>query len=435
MIRRALFLGWPGPLWLFPAAGGVMALISFLLNRSLLAAAYPTWSAISSAWHESLWISGSVAAAGASVLGSLLFTRRSAVTSTLRPRLNAGLFLAHSLSLTMWLFLGHCLAMAPAVVWAAREATYGQLDWQGPVVALVGLGTVVTTGLTAGVLLGRWLLAPVVGLLAFVIMTLPNGPTLRPLGLFLPARQFVASIRFELNVATTVFAVLGCLVLCMWAATVARYVLSRGGRHGNRRDVVIWTGACLAMLVTAFAWRPELYVVDRPVAQTCRTTDGGIEICLHQANLTAFDDVEAVTTRLAAEGLAPVLTRVTDYATSDREYGSARSGEAFLSLRPGPAAPGMLAGTVRQQVADEVSAGVTTNHCLFTSSSIASADAVRAVQRRVLELSGFEALAASIFEAEESVVRDMSSDELQQYLRENQEAIASCSLTPTTGRP
>src|ERR687893_654264 len=102
MSRMRLLFGWPGPVWVFPAAGALMAAGSFLATRGVLGSQYVTWSAVSSAWHESLWIPGSVAAGLAAALGAAYFPKGSPVTAPIRPRVGAGLFLIHGLALAGW---------------------------------------------------------------------------------------------------------------------------------------------------------------------------------------------------------------------------------------------------------------------------------------------------------------------------------------------
>ena len=65
MTRLSRLSGWPGPQCLFPVMAGAMAVSTFVATRGQLAAAYPLWANVSAAWHESLWMTGAVAAAGA----------------------------------------------------------------------------------------------------------------------------------------------------------------------------------------------------------------------------------------------------------------------------------------------------------------------------------------------------------------------------------
>ncbi|WP_018728790.1 hypothetical protein [Salinispora oceanensis] len=176
MRRLRLLLGWPGPSWVFPAAGVLMAAASLLATNSLLAADYVTWAAVSAAWHESLWIPGSVAAAAAAALGAAYFPRSSPLAAPLRPRMGDGLFLMHGLALAFWLCLGHATGLVPAHIAAARQATSGALAPSDVIVGLAGLAALTLIGFCLGVALRHWVVAPAVGVLTFAVMGLPNAP-------------------------------------------------------------------------------------------------------------------------------------------------------------------------------------------------------------------------------------------------------------------
>ncbi|MFI7520110.1 hypothetical protein [Micromonospora globbae] len=430
MNRLRLLLGWPGPLWVFPAAGALMAAGSFLATNSMLAADYVTWAAVSAAWHESLWIPGSVAAAATAALGATYFPSASPVAAPLRPRVDDGLFLIHGLALAFWLVLGHTFGLVPAHIAAARQATAGALALQDVIVGLAGLVALTLIGFCLGAAVRHWLIAPAVGVLAFAVMGLPHAPLLRPIGLILPVRQFITTPRFELNPATTVFAVVASIGICVLAASLASWAGSRGSVRSNSRPLLTWLAAVAALTAIAFAWRPELYVVDRPVARMCQQVEG-TEVCLHAANGPAMARTVDVVGRLRDAGLAPVLRHVTDFAVSDRDI--PRAGEAFVNLDPGPLDRRFLAATIPDQVAFLVSEAMTLGACSQPGRTIEGRDIAAVLQGRVLQLAGFEQLANALAPAAPPSgarkLTTMNAEQLVAFVQANHELIRSCQLS------
>lgn len=245
------------PPWVFPAAALVMAAITFVVNLSLLQSAYPLWYEVSTAWHESLPIPGAILATLAAPIGAALSQKASPVTPSGRPREGARLTLTHAAALGGWAALGHAAGMAPAVIRAVNGATWGTLGWQDVTVGTLGVIMLAVTGYCAGALLRRWLLAPVVGLVVFIALFVPDSPSTRPLGLFSPVRQYVTSTRFELTLGTTVFGVLAMICLALAIAHLVTWARRRQAAYQRTADALLWAGAVLALAVTAFVWRPE----------------------------------------------------------------------------------------------------------------------------------------------------------------------------------
>ena len=293
--------GWPGPRWVFPAAGAFMAAGSFLATRGILGSDYVTWSAVAAAWHESLWIPGSVAAGAAAALGAAYFPRASPVAAPIRPRVDAGLFLVHGLALAVWLCLGHALGLVPVHVAAARQATAGAMAGQDVAVGVAGVTTLALVGFCLGAAVRHWVIAPGVAVLVFAVMGLPSEPLFEPIGLLLPVRQWVSSPRFELNPPTAVFAVVASIAICLLAASVAAWAGSGGSVRRQGRPVLACLAAVVALTLIAFVWRPELSVVDRPVLRVCQQVDG-TQVCLHAANQPSMADTVDVVARLRAAG-------------------------------------------------------------------------------------------------------------------------------------
>ncbi|MFF0656883.1 hypothetical protein [Micromonospora tulbaghiae] len=433
MRRLRLLLGWPGPSWVFPAAGVLMAAASLLATNSLLAADYVTWAAVSAAWHESLWIPGSVAAAAAAALGAAYFPRSSPLAAPLRPRMGDGLFLMHGLALAFWLCLGHATGLVPAHIAAARQATSGALAPSDVIVGLAGLAALTLIGFCLGAALRHWVVALAVGVLAFAVMGLPNAPLLRPIGLILPVRQFVTTPRFELNPPTTLFAVVAATGICMLAASLACWAMSRGSVRSNGRPLLTWLAAVAALTAIAFAWRPELYVVDRPVARTCQQVES-TQVCLHAANAPAMVRTIDVVGRLRDAGLAPVLRRVTDYAVSDHDKPS--PGEAFVNLDPGPLDRRFVAATIPDQVAFLVSEAMTLSACSQPGRTLEARDIAASLQGRILNLAGFGQLADSVAPAQPPPAAQrlttMNAEQLIEFVQANQQLIRSCGLSPAS---
>ncbi|MEV0153204.1 hypothetical protein AB0H57_05600 [Micromonospora sp. NPDC050686] len=435
MNRLRLFFGWPGPRWVFPAAGTLMATASLLATRDIVGSDYVTWSAVATAWHESLWIPGSVVAGAAAALGATYFPKASPVAAALRPRVDAGLFLVHGLALAVWLCLGHALGLAPIHLAAARQATTGALAIQDVVVGVAGVTTLAVIGLCVGAAVRHWVIAPAVAVLAFAVMGLPNEPLFMPIGLLLPVRQWTpSSPRFETNSATAVFAVIASIGICLLAASLASWAASRGSVRRRGRPLLTWLAVVGALAAIAFAWRPALTVVDRPVPRVCQQVDG-TEVCLHAANRPAMDRTVAVVARLRAAGLAPMLSRVTDVAVSDHD--TPRAKEALISLDPSPLDRRFLAATIPEQVALQVSEAITLGNCLQPGQTTESYDTATVLYARILQLAGFEDLAGAFGpDAPPAAARKltaMNAAQLGAFVQHNQEMISSCRLSAALG--
>ncbi len=428
MSRLRLMFGWPGPVWVFPAAGALMAAGSLLATRDVLGSQYVTWSAVSAAWHESLWLPGSAAAGLAAALGAAYFPKGSPVTAPIRARVGAGLFLVHGLALAAWLCLGHLLGLVPIHVAAVRQATAGALAVQDVVVGVAGLITLAVTGFCLGAAVRHWVIGPMVAILFFGLMGLPYEPLFRPIGLLLPVRQWVSSPRFELNPATAVFAVVASIGICLLAVSVASWAGSRGSVRSQGRPLVTWLTAVAALATVAFLWRPELVVVNRPVPRECQQVDG-VQICLHTANLPAMASTIDVVQRLRAAGLSPILHQVTDIAASDHVV--ARAGEALIRLDP-RISDRRLAATITDQVAFQVAETITLSGCFQHDRYVEGYDIATVVYARVLQLAGFETLAAAFGPAETPPAAEeisaMNAQQLTTFIQANQESIRSCSL-------
>jgi hypothetical protein len=431
--RLRLLFGWPGPRWVFPTVGAIMAAGSVLATRGILGSDYVTWSAVAGAWHESLWITGSVAAGVAAALGATYFPKASPVAAPIRPRVDAGLFLIHGSALAVWLCLGHALGLVPVHVAAARQATAGAMAGQDVVVGLAGLTALALIGFCLGAAVRHWVAAPAVAVLAFAVMSLPNEPLFRPVGLLLPVRQWVSSPRFELNPPTAVFAVVASIGICLLAASVAVWAGSRGSVRRQGRPLLTWLAVVGALTLTAFLWRPELSVVDRPVPRVCQQVDD-TQVCLHAANQPAMARTVDVVARLRAAGLSPVLQQVTDIAVSDRDI--PRTGEAFIRLDPSPRDRRFLAATIPEQVAFQVSEAVTLGGCLQPGQTADGYDIATVLYARVLQLAGFEELGSAFGPplpppAARKLIT-MNAEQVATFVQTNQELIRSCRLSPAT---
>lgn len=431
MSRFRVLFGWPGPRWLFPAAGGLMAVGSFLMTRSLLSAEYVTWAAVSGAWHESLWLPGSVAAAGAAFLGAGCFQRGSAVASPVRPRVGPVLILTHGLALAGWLCLGHVVGMVPVEVAAVEQATAGALSPQAVVIALAGLTTLTVLGFGLGAAVGHWLIAPFVGVLSFVAMGLSYGPDFRAMGVLLPVHhRYMASPEFEVGVAATVFAVAASVAFCLLAGALASWSIARGSvRRGTGTSALVSLGTMATLVGIAFAWNPQLYVVDKPVPQVCRNA-GGVQVCLHQANVRAFADVSEVVTSMRAAGLAPLVTKVTGYDVHNRHQ--LDPGQILVSVDPGPRSPSLFADSLREKVALDLGETAVTLACDFEKSMKRHARS-DALMNRVYTIAGFSQLNHDVWQTDDpgvQAIARMNAKEVREFIAHHQKEVRSCGISP-----
>lgn len=406
-----------------------MAVGSLLATMEILKSDYVTWFVVTTTWHESLWITGAIAAGGAAALGAAYFPRASPVAAPIRPRVNVGLFLIHGLALALWLCMGHALGLTPIHIAAAREATAGALALQDVVIGLSGLTALTVIGFCIGAAVRHWVIAPAVAVLVFVIMGLPQEPLFRPIGLLLPVRQWSSSARFEVNPPTAVFAVVASVGICLLAASFAAWVGARRTVRRQGMPLFAWLAAVVALVVTAFLWRPELTVVDRPVESVCQDVDD-TRVCLHAANQPAMARTVDVVSRLRAAGLSPVLRNVTDFDFSDHDLPQA--GEAFVRFDPSPRDRRFSARTISDQVASGVAESFTRDRCSPDRGND-DHDIATALYLRILKLAGFEEVGEAAVAEPSSVVAQplatMNSDQLTKFVDTNQELVRSCRLS------
>lgn len=432
MLWRVLW-GWPFPRWVNPAIGIVMATLTFAVNRSLLDAEYVLWAQVSAAWHESLWIPGSILAMMAALVGALLAQSASPVTPGSRPKEGVVIPLIHGGAVGLWAALGHAAGMTPAMVRGARESTWGVLQWQDVVVGGVGVIVLAVVGYCAGLVLRRWVFTPLVGLFVFVILFLPEPPLLRPLGLFVPVRQFQTTPRFELTAATTVFSVVAMATLALAAGHVATWLRRRSAAYQGVGEAVTWMGAVLILGVVAFGWRPEFYTVDRPVPRRCEQSFS-VQVCLHAANEAARADITDAMTALQRAGLRPILTRVTDDAVAESDRPG--PGEALLDLDPGPFSKRMHLQSVRSLAADRISAWLVSERCRRRP-DVSSVDASQALQVRMLTLAGFddivEGYGGGVVGPAAEFFAGMDAAGLTDWVEQHAQQIKTCAITVPGG--
>lgn len=438
MLTR-LLRGWPLPVWVYPGMAVLMAVLTFVVNLSLLRSAFPLWSQVSAAWHESLLIPGAVLAALAAPIGSALSQPASPVVPGGRPREGAVLTLGHAVALGAWAAVGHAVGMTPASVRAAGGTTWGVLNWQDVAVGSLGVVLLAVIGFCAGLILRRWLLAPLVGFAVFVALFLPDSPLLRPLGLFSPVRQFQTSTRFEVTLATTVFGAIAMVCVALAVTHLVTWARRRGAAYQHPTDALAWTGAVLVLGVTAFLWRPELYTVDRPVPRTCQDADG-VQVCLHRADEPVREEVADATTALARAGLDPLMTQVTDYAAAETDQPG--PGEAFLDIDPGPFGARQAVQNVRERAVDAIAAQFTVDRCpidtaVYDSKTYVAAPS-EALRARVLTLAGFERLNDNFGAPEASAAEffnAMEAPELTDWVQQHQDQVETCTIRlPGQGR-
>lgn len=426
--------GWPLPGWVFPVVAVVMAGLTFAVNLALLRSEFPLWSEVSIAWHEGVWIPGAVLAMLAMPIGAALSQKASPVVPGGRPREGAVLTLGHAVVLGCWAAVGHAVGMVPAVVRAVRGATWGVLGWQDVVVGSVGVVLLAVVGVGAGVVLRQWWWAPVVGFVVFVVMGVPNPPAWRPLGLFMPVAQFEDSTRFELAAGPVVFGVIAMTCLAVAITQLVTWVRRRGAAYQRPGEAVVWSGAVLVLGVTAFVWRPELYVVDRPVPRACEQSEG-VEVCLHEANEPAREAVTTAATSLAEAGLAPVMRDVTDHDVAETDRPG--RGEALVDINTGPFGPRNYTQNVREVAADSIVFWFTTAQCPVNI-PIEQGQPSRALWARLMELGGFDRLTVGQSPGNEAAAgffNGMDAEQLTTWVEEHQDEVATCTIKiPGQGR-
>lgn len=429
-MSRAPFLrvvsGWPLPRWLNPLVAVVVTAMTVVATQGLLQSEYATWFAVSTGWHEALWLPGSILTGICALLGAQFSTPRSPVDPGWRPREGSWTVLAHGLALGCWAAVGHAVGMAPSVLRALSEAAWGSLAWADVLVGSVGVVTLSVVGFSIGLVLRRWIFAPLVSLLSFVILALPNDPLLRPLALITPVRHFTTMPRFELTAATSVYTMVAGAVLCVATAHLITWARSRRAAHQGAMDTVVWVGTLVALGAVGFVWRPEFYAVDRPVPVVCHAAQE-TTVCLHAANLPAAADADDVVAALSRAGAGPLIAAVTDRSVAEAD--TPTPGEVFVEFDAGPFNERMLARSTSDVVAEQISAGATVDHC-EPYAPIVTIDASSALQARLLELAGYDRLAGLIGGNEDSPSRrffgSLDQEALSAWIAANTAAINEC---------
>jgi hypothetical protein len=429
-VRRRLLLGWPLPMFSFPLVGLVVALSTAGSTRALALSTYSTWPDVSAAWHESLVAPGAVAAGLSAAVAASLFPRRSPLSLPVRPRLGGTAVTTHLFGLVAWVLVGHVVGMAPVTAHAASTATWGHLRPLDVGVALVGLASVVATGFGVGVVLRSTKAAPVVTVMAFVLMSLPNSPALRPLALLQPVQQWTATARFVPNVFVALFSLVFAVTAVVAVVALADALLT--WRNRLPPDVVGWVLAPVVLAAVAFTWRPELYVASGDPPAVCEKVRG-TPVCLHQAYAKSLGTVSRAVASLEAAGADPLLRSVTDSALVDPL--AAGDGDVVVSVDLSRPDPALVTQSIPEQVADQVSAVAQPAICTSGATDVEAQDLGGVVRRRILVDAGFVELADRGFtpppetEKEAAVITEMSSARFIRFVADNRQDIVECRLT------
>lgn len=432
MSKLHRFSGWPGPVWLFLPAMLIMTLGTFTMTSGQLRADYPLWSMVSAAWHESLWIPGSVLATVAALIACSICPRHSTLDNVTRPRSGTIEILRFSGLISMWALLGHALGLVPIHVMAFMYATYGHIDLADIIIGIVGIFFLCSVGFSFGFLTRRHALAPLFGLAMFGIMGLIQEPIFRPLALIFPVRQYIGTTRFETNSLTSLYSIIASLTVALTTVFVVTWIRSRRSVFGKWFETLAWSVVSLGLIAVAFVWRPELVIVDRPVPIDC-FMDDQTKVCLHRANLSAKRDVTKAIDSLQGAGLEELMVSVMDYAAVERDYPDAF--EVFLDIAPQPRGARALAKTLEEQAAYDIAMQLTLRPCAGNkSANSASRETAFALSNRLLTLAGYHQLATdgpqqgtavdlfSTFDAASAAV----------FISEHKSDIENCSLNPTS---
>lgn len=433
----SLLQGWPGQRWWFPATGVLVAVATFAMTRSQLAAEYPRWADVSAAWHESLWVSGALAAAAAALIGALMIPRGSTLGSAVHARFGPMVWLAHAGGLSAWVVAGHALALVPIHVAAFSGATDGMVNGGDIAVGVVGAVMLTVVGFCVGVAVGHPAVGAGVAIVAFGAMGLAEAPVFRPLGLISPVRQFEASPRFEISPYTAVFTVLAAIAVVTAALVTVSWIRSRRSVRRMGRPTLASTTVVAGMVVLAFAWRPELYTVDDPVAVTCQE-GSGITYCFHDANLPAMSETMTTVDAFRSAGLEPVLEEVTDAAAADVDQ--AAPGQVLLRLDPQPRGDLMVTRSLQEDVALTVSETMTSRSCAGQLGAEAdelgvdmqSYDLMHELNVRVLQLAGYDDLAGRAYThyaTNPNRFADFDPDDIATFLTQHRAQIRGCAIT------
>lgn len=297
-MRRSLT---PAPLWWGPVLALVVALSTAAPTLDMMQQPYVTWDEASSAWHESLWVAGSLVAGLAALFGALVVGRG----SSLHPaRVRTGL---HQLTVPLlgmwaWATVGLVAGMTPLTWRAWSSATWGGLDGRDVLLAGCGLLLLVSTGLVVGVVVDHWLAGPLAVAIAYVVAALPVVGALRPVALLQAVQQWPASPRFVLSTPTTVFTLNAVLLGSVVALAAAAWALRRD--RGSVRLAVASAAGWALLVATAFVWRPDFYTPRLEARLSCDRAPTAV--CLHPSHEGSRGTARQLVDRMAvvAPGLA-----------------------------------------------------------------------------------------------------------------------------------
>lgn len=393
----------------------LMAVGGFLATVDLLHTSFPVWQHLSVALHERLWLPGTALVGLSALLAVLTHPRGSMLHTPVYPRAGVRDFLAQAGVVTVFSLIGYAVGLLPVLIRGARHASWGHMHFVDAVIAVAGMALLVGSGYAVGMVVGRMMVIPLAIIAAFLLLGITVEPWWRPWGLVVPVRGIEADTRFITSPFTAIFAVLATAVALVFLSYLVQCRL-RGGR-----SYLTWGLALCALVVTAFVWRPEIYVVDPGLEQRCHENQG-VQVCLHAAHLPAQVDVDEVVTRLHQAGLGGSLREVNDRAVVNRD--DPRAGEAFVDIFTGPFSENTIPASTEEGVAYSAVNSLITHGCVWSKEDapMQNRDAVANLRNNVVYLAGYEALLDDSWNAG---VR-LSAQEVESIMARHAEDIYAC---------
>jgi len=330
-------------------------------------------------------------------------------------------FAAHVTALAGLSWLAVLAGLVPELAHAAVTASWGRPSILDAVWSLAGTTMIVAAAFTAGARLKDVRLVPLVPVVCAVVLLLPRLLD-RGFAAVLPVQSWWSTARFSPNPGAVLFFVLVAALVVLAAALVFEARRERGLAARRAAALV----GVLVLVATAFAWRPDLYVLRSDPAPRCAQV-AGTSVCVHPAHRDGLVVVSASLAALRGASGQTLVARLTDQDAAGTLL--ARPGELIVPLDP---------TTTRAQVdVAVVRAGLGVDRCVEkfptqTGAGAASANLALALAGRLLGTVGDRAAAtemvAPVLDARAVArVARLSPDRFRRALADR-DALSSCSL-------
>lgn len=268
----------------------VIAALAWTGTRSLARERYGTWVQTSAQFHEALAFCGPVAAAAASFYGARLAVRGSVLSLPSSPRVGWRTAVRHIGVLSMYCVLGYLVGLVPLVAFTADSASSGTFETWPAVTGIVALSLCVAAGYALGVTAKSTLFVPISALVTFLFLQLPNYLS-SAWAASIPLQAISPEPGQYENPPVVLYRLVFAAVAIAALIVVAAVAVSGRGRYGRVLPIVIALIAPVLLLTAPLGSAPALFALEEQSPRSCMTTPQDVEVCTHQAHI---GDLEAL---------------------------------------------------------------------------------------------------------------------------------------------